>query len=54
MRKLEDKLLWQKIYLNSAYGVSSKEFQDIYEYIFQTKERLNYKKKSYQTKKNIQ
>ena len=41
MRKLEAKLMWQKIYLNSAYGVSSKEFQDIYEYRFQTKKKIS-------------
>lgn len=40
MKELESKLLWQKIYLNSAYGVSPKEFQDFYENRFQTKERL--------------
>lgn len=53
MKELEAKLMWQKIELNSYYGKSYKEFQDIFINISQTKERLSTIKRRVNKLKNI-
>lgn len=54
MRKLEAKLMWQKIQINSFYGgYTEKEFQDIYEDRIQTKKKISTIKRRVTKIKNI-
>ena len=53
MKELEAKLLWQKIQLNSFYGYTGKEFQDILQDRSQTMKKISTIKRRVTKIKNI-